>query len=320
EMTVRARTGTRIEVTEDRVATVEALLKKVIGEDLQTVISEIGVTPDWSAAYTPNSGPMDAVIKVQLKQEREHSAQEYAHMLRQGLAEEDEFTDLDFAFDTGGMIRGAMNEGKSTPLNVRVTGKDLEKGMKIAERIQHEVRQVDGVVDCRVQQRLDYPQYFMEVDRAKAADLGLTQADVMRNVVAAFNSSIQFNKRNFWIDPVSHNQYYVGVQYPERDIKSLETLLQVPITGPAQTKPIPLGNLITIKRTTVPAELVHTNLQPTIDLTMSVHERDLGHVADDVAEVVGRFGVRTTQAGVVGQTWVPYDPEEPGEVPLSGAK
>ena len=91
----------------------------------------------------------------------------------------------------------------------------MRKARKIAERSSHEVKQIDGVVDARIIQRLDYPQYVIEVDRAKAAALGLTQVDVMQNVVAAFNSSIQFNKKNFWIDPVSHNQYYVGVQYPE---------------------------------------------------------------------------------------------------------
>src|SRR4051812_48942907 len=120
--------------------------------------------------------------------------------------------------------------------------------------------------------------------------MGLTQTDVMRNVVAALNSSIQFNKRNFWIDPVSHNQYYVGVQYPEKDIKDLDTLLQVPITGPAQKQAIPLGNLIKYHRMTVPAELVHNNLQPTVDLTMNVEGRDLGSVADDVGRMLNRFG------------------------------
>ena len=84
------------------------------------------------------------------------------------------------------------------------------------------------MVDTRIIQRLDYPEYIIDVDRAKAADLGLTQTDVMQNVVAALNSSIQFNKKNFWIDPVSSNQYYVGVQYPEEDIQSVETLLDIP--------------------------------------------------------------------------------------------
>ena len=133
-------------------------------------------------------------------------------------------------------------------------------------------------------QRLDYPQFIIDVDRAKAADLGSTQADVMRNVVAALNSSIQFNKSNFWIDPVSHNQYFVGVQYPEEDIESIDTLLDIPDHQPrAESSPIPLEEHRFARRATVPAEVTHTNLQPTIDLTMGVDGRDLGHVADDVA-------------------------------------
>ncbi len=132
------------------------------------------------------------------------------------------------------MIRGAMNEGKSTPINIRVEAKNLVKARPVAEEIEREVEVVDGVVDCRIMQRLDYPCYVIEVDRAKAADAGLNQSDVMRNIVSAFNSSIQFNKKNFWIDPISHNQYFVGVQYPEDDIKSIDTLKNIPVTGPNQ--------------------------------------------------------------------------------------
>ena len=74
----------------------------------------------------------------------------------------------------------------------------------------------------------------------------------MQNVVSAFNSSIQFNKKNFWIDPVTHNQYYVGVSYPEEDIKSIETLLDIPITSPKQRQPINLRSLVRLTRTQRP--------------------------------------------------------------------
>src|SRR5262249_44623228 len=168
EMYVRARAGTRIEETEKRGAAVEQYLKEKIGDDLQTTISEIGVVADWSAAYTPNSGPMDAVVKVQLKHERERSAQECVHLLRTGFAADPKFGDLEFAFDAGGMIRGAMNEGKSTPINVRITGKNLEAAHHVAENIQKQVVKIAGVVDCRILQRLDYPQYVVNVDQAKA--------------------------------------------------------------------------------------------------------------------------------------------------------
>jgi multidrug efflux pump subunit AcrB len=314
EMYVRAKSGTRIEETEKRVAAVEKYLKGRLGNDLDTVISEIGVVADWSAAYTPNSGPMDAVVKVQLKAERERSAQECVQLLREGLARDGRFADLEFAFDAGGMIRGAMNEGKATPLNVRITGKDQKTAHQVAEAVQREVVKVNGVVDCRILQRLDYPEYVVNVDQAKASGLGLSQTDVMRNLVAALNSSIQFNKKNFWIDPVTHNQYYVGVQYPEEDIKSIDTLLDVPITSKDQKRSIPLRNVATVEPAKVPAEITHTTLQPTIDLTMGVHGRDLGHVADDVAAVVARFGVPKGR-----DRWVPFDPNSPAREPLKGS-
>ncbi len=306
-------TGTRIERTEEEISRVEQSIRKTVKKDLQTIISEIGVVADWSAAYTPNAGPMDAVVKVQLEAEREHSAQEYVHLLRTNL--NDEFPDLEFAFDAGGMIRGAMNEGKSTPLNVRVLGKDMAKTRAVAAAIKTEVEAISGVVDARIVQRLDYPEFMIDIDRAKAADLGLTQADVIKNVVAALNSSIQFNKKNFWIDPVSHNQYFVGVQYPESDIRSVETLLNIPITSPTQPQPVPLRNVASIRRTTVPAEVNHTTLQPTIDLTMGVSGRDLGHVADDVARVIDKFG-KPLAHGV----WRPYEAGSPDHKLLAGGK
>ena len=201
------------------------------------------------------------------------------------------------------MIRSAMNEGKSSPINIRISGKNMPQARSIAEAIKHEIVRIDGVVDARIIQRLDYPEYIIEVDRAKVADLGLNQAEVMKNVVAALNSSIQFHKKNFWIDPVSKNQYFVGVQYFEEDIDSVETLLDVPITGFGQDQPIPLRNIATLRRSTVPTEITHNNLQSTIDLTMGVSGRDLGHVADDVALVVARFGVLQPDG-----SWIPYDP------------
>ena len=314
EIFVRAKSGTRVEETERRVAQVEQLVRDQLGGDLELIISEIGVVADWSAAYTPNAGPMDAVVKVQLHHDRQRSAQEAVRLLREQFAASPTVNDLEFAFDAGGMIRGAMNEGKSTPINIRIAGKNQKKNNQVAEAIKEQVAKIHGVVDCRILQRLNYPQFIVEVDQAKAANLGLTQVDVMKNLVACLNSSIQFNKKNFWIDPITHNQYYVGVQYPEDDIQSVETILDVPITSTAQKKSIPLRNVAIVRRTQVPTEVTHTNLQSTIDLTMGVDGRDLGHVADDVAALVAQYGV-PRGAGA----WTPFDPTSPDRKPLAGS-
>ena len=321
EIYVRAKSGTRIEATEAQIERVENYVKRRLGEDLEIIISEIGLTADWSAAFTPNSGPMDGIVKVQLKGERSKSAQEYVDILRRGFQSDPDFTnskaaiDLEFAFDAGGMIRAAMNEGKSTPINIRITTKDLGKARRVAEKMLEEIKQIDGVVDARIMQRLDYPQYMIEVDQAAASQMQLTQMDVMTNLVASLNSSVQFNKRNFWIDPKSHNQYYVGVQYPEKEITSLETLKDIQITSPSQNKSIPLRNLAKLHKLEVPAEVAHTNLQPTMDLTMGIYGRDLGHVAEDVQKIVAKYGIARKDGG-----WSPYDPDSDEKKPMEGAK
>jgi multidrug efflux pump subunit AcrB len=254
---------------------------------------------------------------VQLKSERSRSAQECVHLLRQGFASDRRFADLEFAFDAGGMVRSAMNEGKSSPLTIRITAKQMGKARRAAERILGGVKGIEGVVDARIIQRLDYPQYVLEIDQAKASALGLNQTDVMQNVVSAFNSSVQFNKKNFWIDPKSSNQYFVGVQYPEEDISSIDTLLDIPITSAGQRRPIPLRNIVKVPlpRVEVPAEINHTNLQATMELTMGVQGRDLGHVAEDVDRVVARFSqARRDGARVL------LDPDDQAGAQLEGSR
>ena len=214
-------------------------------------------------------------------------------------------------------MRGALNEGKSTPLNIRLTGKDQKKLIDIAHTMKDEVEKIKGVVDARVIQRLDAPAFKISVDRDKAATLGLTQGEIMQNVIAATNSSISFHKTNFWIDPVSKNQYYVGVQYFEQQIDSMPMLKNIPITGHLQKVPITLGDLATITRETIPADIKHVNLQATFDLSMGVEGRDLGHVSDDVTALVNRFGKLVKKDGY----WIPFDPEQAEKkTELTGSK
>jgi multidrug efflux pump subunit AcrB len=351
EMYVRAPSGTRLRVTNARIAEIEEFIKKQIPpKDLELIVSEIGVTPDWSCAYTQNAGKMDSTVRMQLSEERSKGSYEYADLLRTAFAGEKRFRDLEFAFNAGGMIRGAINEGKTTPINIRVKGKQQETAHRIADAIRREVANIEGVVDCRIIQRLDYPEYIIDVDRAKAADLGLSQEDVMKNVIGAFNSSIQYNKTNFWIDDTNGNQYFVGVQYPQASVESIQTLLDVPITGVNQTasdsrvevtrqpsivgrmektaqhgKPAPvlLSTLVKLRRGTIPTEITHQNILPTIDLNVGVSGRDMGHIGNDIYRVIdGHFGRLKPQkfAGREAGTsqWAAFDPDSSRHQTIEG--
>jgi len=351
EMYVRAPSGTRLETTNDRVAEVEDFVRKTIPEqDLHLIVSQIGITSVWAAAYTENAGKMDCTMRIQLAEDRDETAQYYVQALRQALGRNRRFADLEFGFNSGGLIRGALNEGKVTPINIRVTGKKEEQSHEIADLIRRRVAAIDGVVDARIIQRQDYPEYVVDVDRAKAADLGLTQEEVMKSLIAALNSSIQFNKNIFWIDSASGNQYFVGVQYPLAQIESLETLLDVPITGANQSKsdariaslsraevmapqfrdraqdpaPVPLSNLVKIRRSTISTAASHVNIRPTVDVSLNVQDRDLGHVADDVHDALDEFGEHKGEASgkseQLGTTWHAYDPSSKGKQFLEGTE
>jgi multidrug efflux pump subunit AcrB len=292
---VRLPSGTRIERTEEVVAQVEQVIVAEIGRpdpafpgrevhpnsNLRMLISNAGVLNDWPAAYTPNDGPMDAFVLVQLKGRTDSpGAFEYVERLRARLGRE--FPGVDFAFDTGGMMTAALNFGLPSPIDIKIQGSDLNSLQEIAREVRRVAAAVPGAVDVRIGQRMDYPQLDVEVDRVKAAQLGLTQEDVIKNVVTALNSSIGFNPA-FWIDERNGNHYFIGAQYREEDIVSLETLLDVPVTGAATIRPVSLRNLVTVRRASGPAAIGHVNITRTVDVFANVTSgHDVGTVAAEI--------------------------------------
>jgi multidrug efflux pump subunit AcrB len=286
---VRAPSGTRLEETERRMRGVEQALAEVVGKpdpdgtdpssDTRILITNIGVFLDWPAAYTPNSGPMDSFVLVQLKDERRRSAPEYAAELRRELARR--FPDLEFAIDTGGMLTAALNQGLPSPIDVQVEGSKLEVLDEIAQAIARECRGVEGAVDVRVAQRIDFPAIEVEVDRTKAAYLGVSPEDVVQNIVTATNSSVSFAK-SFWIDPKNGNHYFIGTQYPEAAIESLQTIEDIPVTGPDAEGPVSVRNLAKFSRRTLPAVINHRNITRVFDVYVNVEGKDVGSVASAV--------------------------------------
>ncbi len=286
QITVRVRgaSGLRIERTEELVQRVEALVADVIPErDRVKVISNIGVLLDWPAAYTPNSGPMDAFLSIQLADDRVQSAQAYAERLRERLRQR--LPEIEMAVDTSGIVTAALTMGLPSPINIQIEGKDLERGAELANEVLRRVAAVEGAVDVRVQQRHDYPLIRIDVDRIKAAAVGLTQEEVVKNIVTALNSSINFAP-SFWIDHSNGNHYFLGAQYRESDIDSLETLENLPITGAGSARPVLLRNIARFHRSVSPTEVSHVNITRVIDVFANVTGRDVGSVAADVEAVL----------------------------------
>ena len=282
QILVRLPTGTRIEQTERTVSQIERVLTAQLGQpdpeyprrerhpesNLRMLISNIGVLMDWPAAYTPNTGPMDAFVLVQLKGKRGMPGTfELVARLRELLRKQ--FPGVELAFDTGGMLTAALNMGEPAPIHLQVAGSSLDTSHRIAGIIAREVSRVPGSADVRIAQPIDYPILDFEIDRIKAAYAGVNVEDIMKNLVTATNSSIGFDPA-FWIDPRNGNHYFIGAQYDEADLLSLDTLRGIPVSGSNGSPPVPLGTLVNISRKTGPAVINHMNITRVIDVFATV--------------------------------------------------
>jgi len=277
---VRMPSGTRIEHTERVLAAVEGAVIDELGEpdpefpaveqdsesDLRMLITNIGVLMDWPAAYTPNTGPMDAFMLLQLKEGR-RDIFEVVETLRGQLRQR--FPGAEFAFDTGGMLTAALNFGEPAPIHFQVKGSDLGVLETLGGEIARVLAGVDGAEDVRVAQRNDYPTLELDIDRTKAALAGLTTEDVMHNLVTATNSSINF-KPSFWIDPRNGNHYFIGAQYPESQHVSADTLLDIPLTPAGGGDTVPLRTVATVRRGVGPSFVSHRNITRVVDVYADV--------------------------------------------------
>jgi multidrug efflux pump subunit AcrB len=282
----RAPSNLRLDATEKRVTDFERFIKEVIpSEDMEMVVSELGIDPDWSAAYTANSGQQDVIVRIQLSEERRKSAQEYAVDLRHKLADDPRFNDIRVSFDTGGLVSNALNSGASSPIDIQVTGGSRQGCMELAKQVRNRISTIKGVVDARVLQRLDAPYLFINVNRAKAAELGLSPADVINQAVAAMNSSISIN-RNFWVDTKTGNQYFVAVQYPEYPSMNINDLLNIEARGANQKTPVKLSEVASFERRDGAVEINHDSQQRVYNVQVNLEARDIGHVAAEIEDAL----------------------------------
>jgi multidrug efflux pump subunit AcrB len=295
----RAPSYMRLDATEKRVADFERFIKDIIPpEEMEMIVSELGLDPDWSAAYTANSGQQDVIVRIQLKEERTKSAQEYAVAMRHALAKDPKFADIRVSFDTGGMVSNALNNGASSPIDIQVIGPSTQRYgcLELAKQIRNRVSTIQGVVDARVLQRLDAPYLFINVDRPKAAEVGLSPADVIDQAVSAMNSSISID-RNFWVDVKTGNQYFVAVQYPEDPSMTIRDLLNIEARGKNQQTPIKLSSVAEFKKSEGAVEISHDSLNPVFNVQLNLEERDIGHVAAEIQEAL------KTMKAPPGMTW-----------------
>ncbi len=303
---VRAPAGTRIEETEQFVAAIDRTVRETIPpRELAGILDNIGLPYsqiNLSTSDTPTISAADAEILISLEPEHRTSTWQYIKVLRRRL--HDLYPQGTFSFGAADIVSQILNFGIPAPIDIQVVGRD-PRNYEIAQRLVNEIRNVPGAVDVRIQQEMAAPELMFDVDRSRAAELGVSQQNVASSVLTSLSSTVQAAP-NFWLNTENGIQYSLVVQTPPLKFNTLDDVNATPIGSPAsgvpgftglpsravpiasQEAPLVLGNVASMHRTTVPMEISHYNVQNVFDIFAAPQDRDLGGVAADIDRIVAR--------------------------------
>jgi multidrug efflux pump subunit AcrB len=283
---MRAKSGTRIEETAALTDRVENFVRQEIpGGEINGILDDIGLpysTINLMHATSGLIGAGDADIMVSLNEGHAPTA-DYVRKLRTELPRQ--FPGTIFYFLPADIVTQILNFGIPAPVDIQIDGNDVESNRKIADQILADLRHVPGIVDARVQQTFDYPNFNLAVDRTKAAQAGLTEKDVSNSILNVLSGSSQVTPMFFlnWSNGVNYNMTAMSPQY---DIQSLHDIQNIPVSAVGGKSDQILANVATIKRSSEMQVLNHYNIRRIVDIYASVQDRDLGGVGTDIQKIV----------------------------------
>ena len=284
---VRAHSGTRIEDTAALCDLVDQTVRESIPtRELGTVIDNIGVPYSGiNLSYSTSGviGSWDADVLVALNKNH-RSTEDYIRLLRSRLKQR--FPGVTFYFLPTDIVNQILNFGLPAPLDIQIIGADTVANHQLAEQMMAQLDHVPGAVDLHIQQSFDLPDFQVDVNRSKASQVGLSQANVANSVLATLSGSFQTSPQ-FWLNWKNGVSYNIAVQEPQYRIDTLRQLETIPVTGSSAPMQI-LSNVASIRRGSEPSTVSHYNVVPVIDIYGSVDGTDLRSVASQVDRIVAQ--------------------------------
>ena len=282
----RARTGTRIEETAALADRVEATIREVVpANQISSMVDNLGLPYSGiNLSYSTSApvGPGDADIYVNLTEDHKPTVQ-FVRALRKKLNAT--YPSTQFAFLPADMIGQILNFGLPAPIDIQITGDNVQANHEFANVLLQKLHGVAGAVDLHIHQTGDYPQFNVDVDRTKAQLVGLTEQSVAGNMLVSLSGSFQTSP-SFWVDPRSGTQYQVATQTPQYRLETLNDLGNTPLSNGAVGGSQLLSNVSKIYRSVAPAVVSHYNAITALDIFGSVDGTDLGYVAAQINKII----------------------------------
>ncbi|PUZ28266.1 acriflavin resistance protein [Chitinophaga parva] len=289
QLRLKEPAGTRLERTETMLLKATDILKKMVGpENIDITSSFIGTHP---SSYSTNpiylfmATPSEAVMQVNLKEDYKVNMDEFKEKFRKLIHEQ--MPEVKTSFEPIDLTDKVMSQGASTPIEIAVMGKNFKDSRPYAEKILQEMKKIPYLRDVAINQPLDYPAIRINIDRERAAQLGLSIGEIARSLTAATSSS-RFTEKNVWLDEKNATSYFVQISVPENQLASIEDMKAIPLSKD-HDRPS-LGDVATLQPDTVIGEYDRIGAVRIISIGANIYKKDLGTASAAVAAAIKRAG------------------------------
>ena len=288
QVRIKAAEGTRIEVTEIKVKKFLEHLKSKVGKDNIAISSVfIGQHPSTFAVspiYLYNAGPHEALMQVALK-EFNGNSDELKDELRTYYKEK--MPDLQISFEPIELTEKILSQGTNNPIEIRISGMMKKMNRMYAEKLLTKIKEIEYMRDQQIPQSMNYPGLQINIDRVKAAQLGLDAQDIAKSLVTA-TASTRYTNKNFWVGGMMGIAYDVQVQTPQNILNSKEELANIPLSKNSD-RPV-LGDVATITSSKELGESYNLGTMGYTTVTANLHKTDLEQASKDVKKAIESLG------------------------------
>ncbi|WP_029289029.1 efflux RND transporter permease subunit [Pedobacter sp. R20-19] len=288
QLRLRAPDGTRLERTEEKANIVLAELRKMVGEEHVSISSVyVGQHPalfSVNPIYLFMAGPHEAVFQVSLK-DYEADMDDFKDQLRAKIKEK--LPNVKLSFEPIELTDKVLSQGSPTPVEVRIAGKNKKQNELYANKILAELKEIPYMRDVQLAQPIKYPSLNIDIDRTRAAQVGVDMADISRSLIASTSSS-RYTDKNVWLDEKIGLPYNVQVQVPLNQMNSKDDIGEIPLLKNT-ARPV-LSDVATITPDTTYGENDNIGAMPYLSVTANLYHTDLGTATKDVNKAIVTLG------------------------------
>jgi multidrug efflux pump subunit AcrB len=289
QVRLRAPDGTRFERTETITVKALQILANLVGKkNIEITSALVGQHPgqfSTSPIYLFMAGPQEAVLQVNLKEGYEVNLDELKERFRHAMRKEQPGVQL--SFEPIELTDKILSQGSPTPIEVAISGKNKAQNVVMATKVLEKLKQISYLRDVQIGQSFKYPAINIDIDRVRAAELGVSVNDISRSLVASTSSS-RYTEKNVWLDQKAGLSYAVQVEIPEYQMASLNDVREIPVMA-GQSRPV-LSDVANVSAGTTYGENDDIGAVPMLSVTANLNNKDLGTATDDVQKAITSLG------------------------------